>query len=120
VIAKHGSTVRASWNQVEITQTATTVMLASDKWVCAPIVCLIQVKIWKALLGWGGSEDWVSGAEVVASSAGGVFSGAFSEFSVPDKDEVGTASVADGEFVGDSFMKASQRKNCGCGQNPSL
>jgi hypothetical protein len=51
----------------------------------------------------------VRGAEVVASSAGGVFSGAFSEFSVPDKDDVRVASVADGQFVCDSFMKASQK-----------
>ena len=43
----------------------------------------------------------MSGAEVMVSSAGGVFSG----FSVPDKDDVEPASVADGEFVLDSFMK---------------
>ena len=65
----------------------------------------------------------MSGAEVLASSAGGVFSGAFSEFLVSDKDDVGADSVADGEFVCDSFMKASQRKICGrkaeidCGAN---
>jgi hypothetical protein len=31
MIAKHGSTVRASWDQVEITQNAAIAMLASDK-----------------------------------------------------------------------------------------
>ncbi|RZU40817.1 hypothetical protein BDD14_2303 [Edaphobacter modestus] len=47
----------------------------------------------------------------MASSAGGVISTAFSEFSVPNKNDLTVASATDGELFCNSFMKASQRKN---------
>jgi hypothetical protein len=39
--------------------------------------------------------------------------GSLSKFLAPDRDAVEAASVAGGKFVCNSFMKASQRKNCG-------